>query len=111
MADLLRTDYRPKLLAATVLGQGKNFFQAEIDTSCELIDFLRFNAYFAQKIYEVSILECGLSQLLIIYPRINQFLMKEYGIDLNIEHWKDSFMQLHHLILPPLQVILHAVQQ
>ncbi len=34
-----------------VLNQSKNFFQAEIDSSCEFIDFLRFNAYFAQEIY------------------------------------------------------------
>jgi 1-pyrroline-5-carboxylate dehydrogenase len=36
--------YRPILNGATVLGQSKNFFQAEIDSACELIDFLRFNA-------------------------------------------------------------------
>ena len=54
-AELLRTTYRPILNAATILGQGKNMFQAEIDASCELIDFWRFNVEFAQKIYEVRL--------------------------------------------------------
>ena len=52
-AELLRTSYRGKLNAATMLGQGKNMFQAEIDSACELIDFWRFNAEFANQIYDV----------------------------------------------------------
>jgi 1-pyrroline-5-carboxylate dehydrogenase len=51
-AELLSGPWRWTVLAATVLGQSKNYFQAEIDASCELIDFLRFNVYFAQQIYE-----------------------------------------------------------
>ncbi|MBP6218273.1 MAG: L-glutamate gamma-semialdehyde dehydrogenase [Oligoflexales bacterium] len=51
-AELLAGKYRAKINAATMLGQGKSCHQAEIDAACELIDFLRFNAYFAQKIYE-----------------------------------------------------------
>ncbi|MDR1724999.1 MAG: L-glutamate gamma-semialdehyde dehydrogenase [Bacteroidales bacterium] len=50
-AELLSKKYRYKLNAATMLGQGKNPFQAEIDSACEAIDFLRFNAYYASKIY------------------------------------------------------------
>jgi len=50
-AELLRTTYRGHLNAATILGQGKNMFQAEIDSACELIDFWRFNVEFAEKIY------------------------------------------------------------
>lgn len=50
-AELLSGPWRSTLLAATILGQSKNFFQAEIDAAVELIDFLRFNAYFAQEIY------------------------------------------------------------
>lgn len=46
-ADLCATKYRMDLNAATMLGQGKNIVQAEIDAACELIDFLRFNAHFA----------------------------------------------------------------
>lgn len=51
-AELLSTKYRYLLNAATMLGQSKNAYQAEIDSAAELIDFWRFNAYFAQKIYE-----------------------------------------------------------
>ena len=51
-ADLLAGPYRYKINAATMLGQSKSPFQAEIDSACELIDFLRFNVYFMQQIYQ-----------------------------------------------------------
>ena len=50
-ADLLAGPYRYKMNAATMLGQSKNAFQAEIDSACELIDFLRFNVHFMGEIY------------------------------------------------------------
>jgi 1-pyrroline-5-carboxylate dehydrogenase len=50
-ADLLAGPYRDEMNAATMLGQSKNVFQAEIDASCELIDFLRFNVAYMQQIY------------------------------------------------------------
>ncbi len=50
-ADLLAGPYRFLINAATMLNISKNPFQAEIDSACELIDFLRFNVYFAQQIY------------------------------------------------------------
>jgi 1-pyrroline-5-carboxylate dehydrogenase len=50
-AELLATTWRAKLNAATVLGQSKTAQQAEIDSACELIDFLRFNAHFAERLY------------------------------------------------------------
>ncbi|MEX2178877.1 MAG: L-glutamate gamma-semialdehyde dehydrogenase [Gemmatimonadaceae bacterium] len=50
-ADLLATTWRPTMNAATMLGQSKTAFQAEIDASCELIDFLRFNPAYAQELY------------------------------------------------------------
>ncbi len=50
-ADLLAAPYRYKINAATMLGQSKNAYQAEIDAACELIDFLRFNVYFMGEIY------------------------------------------------------------
>lgn len=53
-AELLATKYRYVLNAASMLAQSKNVHQAEIDAACELIDFWRFNAYFAQKIYETQ---------------------------------------------------------
>ena len=51
-ADLIAGPYRYKLNAATMLGQSKNAFQAEIDAACELIDFLRFNVKYMSEIYE-----------------------------------------------------------
>ena len=51
-AELLATKYRWTINAATMLGQSKNAYQAEIDSACEIIDFLRFNAQFAQEIYQ-----------------------------------------------------------
>jgi 1-pyrroline-5-carboxylate dehydrogenase len=50
-ADLLATTYRQRLNATTMLGQSKTAFQAEIDSACELIDFLRFNVHYAERIY------------------------------------------------------------
>ena len=51
-ADLLATKYRPYINATTMLGQSKNAYQAEIDASCELIDFLRFNVHYLSEIYK-----------------------------------------------------------
>ena len=51
-AELLSTTWRATLNAATMLGQSKTAFQAEIDSACELIDFWRFNAAFAQQLYD-----------------------------------------------------------
>jgi len=51
-AELIAGPYRAKLNAATMLGQSKNAFQAEIDSACEIIDFLRFNVHFMQDIYK-----------------------------------------------------------
>ncbi|HRN79143.1 MAG TPA: L-glutamate gamma-semialdehyde dehydrogenase [Ferruginibacter sp.] len=50
-ADLLATKYRPYINGTTMLGQSKNVYQAEIDSACELIDFLRFNVHFLSEIY------------------------------------------------------------
>lgn len=52
VADLMATKYRPYMNATTMLGQSKNVFQAEIDSACELIDFLRFNVHFLSEIYK-----------------------------------------------------------
>ncbi|MCB0359845.1 MAG: aldehyde dehydrogenase family protein, partial [Bdellovibrionales bacterium] len=51
-ADLLAGPWRQRLNAATIVGQSKNPYEAEIDAAAELIDFLRFNALFASRIYE-----------------------------------------------------------
>ena len=50
-ADLIAGPYRAKLNAATMIGQSKNAMQAEIDSACELIDFLRFNVQYMTEIY------------------------------------------------------------
>ena len=51
-ADLLAGPWRQRLNAATLLGQSKTAFQAEIDAACELIDFWRFNPFFMNRVYE-----------------------------------------------------------
>jgi len=53
-AELIAGPYRYKINAATMIGQSKNIFQAEIDSACELIDFLRFNVEYMTQIYSVQ---------------------------------------------------------
>ncbi|MDH3271903.1 MAG: L-glutamate gamma-semialdehyde dehydrogenase [Gemmatimonadota bacterium] len=53
-ADLLSGPWRAKLNASTMLGQSKTAYQAEIDSACETIDFYRFGAHFAEKIYSMQ---------------------------------------------------------
>ena len=50
-ATLLEGPFRDRMNAATMLGQSKNAYQAEIDAACEMIDFFRFNVQFAAEIY------------------------------------------------------------
>jgi 1-pyrroline-5-carboxylate dehydrogenase len=50
-ADLISTKYRSYMNGTTMLGQSKNAYQAEIDSACEIIDFLRFNVHFLSEIY------------------------------------------------------------
>jgi 1-pyrroline-5-carboxylate dehydrogenase len=50
-ADLISTKYRSFMNGSTMLGQSKNAYQAEIDSACEIIDFLRFNVHFLSEIY------------------------------------------------------------
>lgn len=51
-ADLVSGSYRAKINAATMLGQSKNVYQAEIDAACETADFLRFNVQYMSQIYQ-----------------------------------------------------------
>ena len=53
-AELLAGPWRARLNAATMLGQSKNAYQAEIDSACELIDFLRFNVHYMTEIYQMQ---------------------------------------------------------
>ncbi len=50
-AELISAKYTHKINAATMLGQSKNAFQAEIDSTCELVDFLRFNVKYMEEVY------------------------------------------------------------
>lgn len=52
VAELISKKYRFLINGTTMLGQGKNVFQAEIDAACEVIDYLRFNSYFVSQIYD-----------------------------------------------------------
>jgi 1-pyrroline-5-carboxylate dehydrogenase len=67
-ADLLAGPFRQTLNAATMLGQSKTAFQAEIDSACELIDFLRFNVHFASKLTEQPYSPPGVSNALELRP-------------------------------------------
>jgi 1-pyrroline-5-carboxylate dehydrogenase len=58
-AELLATTWRDTMNAATMLGQSKTAFQAEIDSACELIDFWRFNVQYAQELYGDQPLSSG----------------------------------------------------
>ena len=51
-AELLAGPFRERMNAATMLGQSKNAYQAEIDAACELVDFFRFNVHFVRQVYE-----------------------------------------------------------
>ncbi len=53
-AELISGPYRYIMNAATMLAHSKNIYQAEIDAVCELVDFFRFNVYFAQLIYDIQ---------------------------------------------------------
>ena len=51
-AELLAGPFRDRMNAATMLGQSKNPYQAEIDAACEMVDFFRFNVHFMRELYE-----------------------------------------------------------
>ncbi len=53
-ADLLAGPWRDIINASTMAGQSKTVYQAEIDAACEMIDFLKFNVYYAEQIYEMQ---------------------------------------------------------
>ena len=83
-ADLMATKYRPYMNGTTMLGQSKNAYQAEIDSACELIDFLRFNVHFLSEIYK------------------QQPISHRVSITVwSIVRWKDLYWPLHLLILRP----------
>jgi 1-pyrroline-5-carboxylate dehydrogenase len=74
-ADLLSTTWRDRLNAATMLGQSKTVQQAEIDSACELADFLRFNVHFARTILEEQPLNSPLTWNRLDYRPLEGFVV------------------------------------
>ncbi len=74
-ADLLAGPWRARLNAATMLGQSKSVFQAEIDAACELIDFWRFNAHFAQQIEQMQPLSTASAHNRLEYRALDGFVL------------------------------------
>lgn len=74
-AELLAGPWRATLNAATMLGQSKNVYQAEIDSACELIDFLRFNAYYLSEIYNEQPISINESWNRIEYRPLEGFVL------------------------------------
>uniref|UniRef100_A0AC34FYX9 Uncharacterized protein n=1 Tax=Panagrolaimus sp. ES5 TaxID=591445 RepID=A0AC34FYX9_9BILA len=73
-ADLCAGHYRMALNATTMLGQGKNILQAEIDAACELIDFFRFNAYFALDLEKYQPISTKASKNSMLYRALEGFV-------------------------------------
>jgi 1-pyrroline-5-carboxylate dehydrogenase len=73
-ADLLAGKYRATVNAATMLGQSKTSHQAEIDAACELIDFFRFNAHFAERIHAEQPLSASGTWNLLDYRPLEGFV-------------------------------------
>ena len=73
-AELISKKYRYLMNAATMLGQGKSVHQAEIDSACEVIDYLRFNTWFASLIYEEQPLSDNLSINRLEYRPLEGFI-------------------------------------
>ncbi|SHF83646.1 delta-1-pyrroline-5-carboxylate dehydrogenase [Jatrophihabitans endophyticus] len=74
-ADLLSTTWRDRLNAATMLGQSKSVQQAEIDSACELVDFLRFNVHFARQILEQQPVSSALTWNRMEYRPLEGFVL------------------------------------
>jgi 1-pyrroline-5-carboxylate dehydrogenase len=73
-AELLNTTWRATMNAATMLGQSKNAFQAEIDAAAEMVDFWRFNPYFAQQLYEEQPISTGAAWNALEYRPLEGFV-------------------------------------
>jgi 1-pyrroline-5-carboxylate dehydrogenase len=74
-ADLISTTWRDRLNAATMLGQSKSAQQAEIDSACELADFLRFNVHFARQLIEEQPLSPPLTWNRLDYRPLEGFVL------------------------------------
>ncbi|MBM3413218.1 MAG: L-glutamate gamma-semialdehyde dehydrogenase, partial [Bacteroidetes bacterium] len=113
--------YRPYINAATMLGQSKNAYQAEIDAACELIDFLRFNVHYLSEIYKQQpISSAGIHNRLEYRPlegfvlAITPFNFTAIGGNLptsaalcgNVVVWKCAYTQIYSA-----QLTLHILKE
>ena len=73
-ADLLKNKYYDKMLAYTILGQNKTIYEAELDAICELVDFLRFNIYYAEQIINKQPISIGDHKNISEYNNLNGFV-------------------------------------
>ena len=71
-----------------MLGQGKNVYQAEIDAACEVIDYLRFNAYFASLIYREQPVSGSQSINRLEYRPLEGFILYNFSIQLHCNSFK-----------------------
>lgn len=96
-ADLASGKYRMALNATTMLGQGKNILQAEIDSACELIDFFRFNSYFALQLEKYEPISTKTSRNSMIYRGLEVRFYKNLPFKI-IFCFRDLLLLLHHSI-------------
>jgi len=73
-ADLLENKYYEKMLAYTIISQGKNIYEAELDAICELVDFLKFNVYYYNKILDKQPISFPETNNTSLYNPLNGFV-------------------------------------
>ena len=73
-ADLIENKYYHQMLAYTMVGQNKNIYEAEIDSICELVDFLRFNVSYAENIMDKQPIQCENIRNVSEYNSLNGFV-------------------------------------
>ena len=84
-AELLNTTWRATLNAATMLGQSKTVFQAEIDAAAESVDFWRFNAHFAQELYAEQPLSTPAAWNMVEYRPLEGFVFAVTPVQLHVD--------------------------
>merc|ERR1712212_1041451 len=92
VADLMATKYRADLNATTMLGQAKTVIQAEIDAAAEMIDFFRFNCYFAKELHRYQPISENPDQTLNLmrYRSLEGFIAYTPTVMGNVTLWKPS---------------------
>lgn len=120
-AELISGPYRYKINAATMIGQSKNVFQAEIDSACELVDFMRFNVKYMEHIYKNQPLSSSSTWNRIEYRPLEGFLVAITPFNFtaiagnlpccmammgNVVIWKPSYKQLYSA-----QIIMEVLEK